>query len=170
VDKNKTSGVKHRRQYAALPYRFVETGGVEVLLVTSRETKRWVIPKGWPMKGRKPAAVAKREAFEEAGVLGEVGKRALGSYVYDKRLKPDTTVPCKVKVFPLEVREDLPEWPERHEREERWFSPGEAANVVNEAALGAMIRKLQERVRPAKKPARGSKANDKTASSAPSSR
>jgi 8-oxo-dGTP pyrophosphatase MutT (NUDIX family) len=162
VDSIKKGGAKQRRQYGALPYRFGEPGGVEVLLVTSRETKRWVIPKGWPMKGRKPAAVAKREAFEEAGVLGEVGKRALGSYLYAKRVKPDLTVTCKVKVFPLEVRKDLEDWPERGEREERWFSPGEAADAVAEAELGAMIRKLQERVRPGKKAARRAKAARKT--------
>src|SRR5919206_4769384 len=124
-----------RLQYAALPYRKRGDGSLEVMLVTSRETRRWVIPKGWPMKGRKPAAVAKREAFEEAGVVGEVGKRALGSYVYEKRLKPDVAVPCKVKVFPLEVREDLQDWPERQERDERWFSLGEAADAVAESDL-----------------------------------
>jgi 8-oxo-dGTP pyrophosphatase MutT (NUDIX family) len=169
VDRKK-SGAKPRRQYGALPYRRGEAGAVEILLVTSRETKRWVIPKGWPMKGRKPAAVAKREAFEEAGVLGEIGKRALGSYLYDKRLKPDVAVPCKVKVFPLEVREDLQDWPERREREERWFSPGEAAEAVAETELGRIIRALPEKLGPGRKSPRAAKRSRKSEAPAPALR
>jgi 8-oxo-dGTP pyrophosphatase MutT (NUDIX family) len=172
MDKNKTAGAKKsakkgvektaaqgaitgtakqaakRLQYGALPYKRADGDGLKVMLVTSRETKRWVIPKGWPMKDRKPHAAAKREAFEEAGVRGEIGKRPIGSFEYDKRLKSQATVTCKVEVFPLKVRDQAETWPERGEREGRWFSPAEAAEVVAEAELREIIRKLPELVGP----------------------
>ena len=96
-----------RRQVGALPFRREGDGSYTVLLVTSRESRRWVIPKGWPMKGRKPYEAAAREAYEEAGVIGHVGKRPLGFYLYDKSLKNRDSVLCQVKVFPLEVRKQL---------------------------------------------------------------
>ena len=76
-----------RHQYAALPWRRGDDGALEVLLITSRESRRWVIPKGWPIKGLNSKKSAAREAFEEAGVLGAVGKKKLGDYHYDKRLR-----------------------------------------------------------------------------------
>jgi hypothetical protein len=79
------SGRLIRTQYGALPYRFTKGGSLEVLLVTSRQSKRWIIPKGWPIKGLKPAPSAAREAYEEAGVQGLVGKKAIGTYVYEKQ-------------------------------------------------------------------------------------
>ncbi len=170
MDKNKTAGAKKsakksarksaakgaakvaakragkRLQYGALPYKRADGDALKVMLVTSRETKRWVIPKGWPMKDRKPHAAAKREAFEEAGVRGEIGKRPIGTFEYPKRLKSQATVTCKVEVFPLQVRDQAETWPERGEREGRWFSPDEAAGVVAEAELREIIRKLPELV------------------------
>lgn len=128
-----------RRQCGALPFRTTPSGEVEVLLITSRETRRWVIPKGWPMKKRSLAQSAAREAYEEAGVTGEISKKPLGSYVYEKRLKSRDVVPCEVDVFPLRVRRQADRWPEMRERDVRWFSPGEAAGLVDEAALGALI-------------------------------
>jgi len=129
-----------RRQVGALPFRRTEAGGFEILLVTSRESRRWVIPKGWPMKGRKPFEAAAREAYEEAGILGHVGRRPLGFYLYQKRLKNRDSVRCQVKVFPLEVRKQLKDWPERDEREVRWFLPSDAAEAVTEAGLAGIIR------------------------------
>src|SRR5215208_6047832 len=122
-----------RIQYAALPYRQCADGTLEIMLVTSRETRRWVIPKGWPVKARKPHASAAREALEEAGLVGEVGTQPIGSYRYDKRLKSGTVVPCRVDVFPLEVRSQRKRWLEKGQRETRWFSLQEAAQAVNEA-------------------------------------
>lgn len=79
-------------QFAALPFR-VETSGLQILLITSRETRRWVIPKGWPIRGLRPRDVAAREAFEEASLVGKiVGKRAIGSYHYSKRLPENRTM------------------------------------------------------------------------------
>src|SRR5262252_2705112 len=93
-----------RTQHAALPCRFSRASGVEVLLVTSRETKRWVIPKGWPKKHKAPWDSAASEAREEAGVVGEVSKEPIGSYLYTKRLRSGKAVVCEVQVFGLEVK------------------------------------------------------------------
>ena len=92
-----------RVQSAALPWRLSPAGKVEVLLVTSRETRRWVAPKGWPIKGLKSFQAAAREAFEEAGVEGEIGRKKLGVYHYDKRLRSGRLQHVRVQVFPLEV-------------------------------------------------------------------
>ncbi|BCM82941.1 hypothetical protein mvi_14020 [Methylobacterium indicum] len=129
-----------RRQVGVLPLRTRADGELQVMLITSRETRRWVVPKGWPMKGLKNYEAAAREAYEEAGLIGRVGRRALGSYFYQKRLKSRDTVLCQVQVFRLEVRKQLKTWPEQHERECRWFSVPEAAEAVTEAGLAALIR------------------------------
>src|SRR5437764_8533599 len=92
-----------RIQFAALPYRIGKSGNPEIMLLTSRETRRWVIPKGWPIKGMKPGEVAAREAFEEAGLIGSIsGKHPVGVFHYEKRL-PDQQLLCEVHVFPLKV-------------------------------------------------------------------
>jgi 8-oxo-dGTP pyrophosphatase MutT (NUDIX family) len=126
-------------QYAALPYR-QGADGLEVLLVTSRETRRWVIPKGWPMKGRKPHAAAAREAFEEAGVVGQVTKAAVGAYPYMKRLKNGALIPCLVRVYPLQVTQERAAWPEMAERERCWLGVEAAAEAVSEPELAELIR------------------------------
>ena len=128
-------------QYAALPYRRADE--LEILLVTSRETRRWVIPKGWPMKGRKPHAAAAQEALEEAGVLGRIEKQPMGFYQYYKRLAGGLERRCVVQVFPLEVERQLERWPEQHERESRWFSADLAAAAVDEAELSDLIHIFQ---------------------------
>ena len=129
-------------QYAALPYRMGET--LEILLITSRETGRWVIPKGWPMKGRKPHAVAAREAVEEAGVRGKIGKTALGAYPYAKRLANGAALSCTVEVYPLAVGRQMKQWPEQAQRTLGWFSPMDAANVVDEPQLAGLIQAFAE--------------------------
>lgn len=127
-----------KAQYAALPWRRGEAG-VEVLLITSRETRRWVIPKGWPMKGRKPFEAAAQEAFEEAGVIGVVKARKAGAYRYAKRLKNGKLRLVHVNVYPLKVREERDRWPEMAEREKKWVAPAEAAAMVDEPELQALI-------------------------------
>ena len=130
-------------QLAALPWRIAEDGTCQVLLLTSRETRRWVIPKGWPIKGRKPAEVAEREAYEEAGLRGRVvGKRPLGNFYYEKQL-PIGAVLCKVQVYLFRVDRQEDVWPERLQRVTRWFDAAEAASRVDESDLGEIIRRLQ---------------------------
>jgi len=130
-----------RTQYAALPIA-VKDGQPQVLLVTSRETRRWVIPKGWPEKNLKASELAAREAFEEAGVLGKIRKQPLGSYRYDKRLTAKKTVRCEVDVFLLDVERELDEWPEKGQRERRWMTPSEAAHLVSEMSLAEILLNL----------------------------
>jgi 8-oxo-dGTP pyrophosphatase MutT (NUDIX family) len=128
-------------QYAALPFR-PGVEGVEILLVTSRETQRWVIPKGWPMRGRKPHATAAREAFEEAGVVGLVGRNAIGAYRYVKLLRNGAPLVCEVDVFPLLVERQRKHWREQHQRTAHWFNVEEAAEAVREPELQALIARF----------------------------
>ncbi|MGK9230817.1 NUDIX hydrolase [Inquilinus limosus] len=136
-----------RVQHGALPYRVGPDGGIEILLVTSRETRRWIIPKGWPIKGLKPSKSAAREAYEEAGVRGAVGPKPIGGFVYDKWLEEGVSVPCEVSVFPLKVERQHRTWPERHERETRWCGPEEALDLLDDAGLrdlvAGFVRRLQ---------------------------
>src|SRR4051794_25939977 len=109
------------------------------MLVTSRETQRWIIPKGWPHKGKAPHNSAAREAFEEAGVLGVVAKRSVGSFRYEKRLKNGAVTVCEVHVFPLRVSRQRKNWPEKDQREVKWLSLEEAAESVKEPILSEII-------------------------------
>jgi 8-oxo-dGTP pyrophosphatase MutT (NUDIX family) len=127
-------------QVAALPFR-IRNGRLEVLLVTSRETKRWLIPKGWPIKGKKAYKAAAQEAMEEAGVKGSISQKAIGHYDYWKRRAEHFDL-CRVEVYPLEVSKQLKKWPEKGERDLRWFEVEEAAQQVLEPALAAVIRGL----------------------------
>lgn len=127
-------------QYGALPYRVEANGDLRILLVTSRGTRRWIIPKGWPMKYRRPHKAAAQEAFEEAGVTGRSDKRPIGAYEYDKMTDEGISIRCVVTVFPLEVRKVGQRWPEENQRERQWFSRGEAAELVDEPELQALLR------------------------------
>ena len=125
-----------KRQYAALPFRRRDL--VEVLLVSTRGTRRWVIPKGWPKKGCKPYVTAAREAHEEAGIVGEIGRDSIGSYSYRKGRTAGLV--CLVDVFPLEVKRQRKTWPEKSERTTKWFPLALAADVVEEPGLQEVIR------------------------------
>jgi 8-oxo-dGTP pyrophosphatase MutT (NUDIX family) len=128
-----------RDQYAALPWRRTADGRVEVLLITSRETRRWVIPKGWPIKGLKSPKSAAREAFEEAGVTGDVSKTKLGVYHYDKRLASGRLQAVRVTVYPLRVETEAKDWQEKSQRDKLWTSIEDAAPKVDEPELQALI-------------------------------
>jgi 8-oxo-dGTP pyrophosphatase MutT (NUDIX family) len=139
-----------RVQYGALPYRFTKAGALELLLVTSRRSRRWIIPKGWPIKGLKPAKSAAREAYEEAGIRGAISGKSIGAFCYDKNLEESgLIVPCEVRVFSLIVKRQLITWPEAHQRESRWFEPTGALAAVNDAALGDLIASFVEKMRAA---------------------
>ncbi len=133
----KTTGT----QYAALPYRVTE-GGLEIMLITTRRTKRWIVPKGWPIEGCEPCACAAREALEEAGIVGEIQERPVGFYHYFKVLKNGISVPCKVDVFALRVTRQRKTWPEKDVREVRWYSFKDAVAAVGEPDLRRLIVKF----------------------------
>ena len=125
-------------QYGALCWR--EAGeGVEVLLITSRDTGRWVIPKGWPMPGLAPEAAAAQEAWEEAGVNGQINPMCIGRFGYQKGLSVSATVPCAVAVYGLRVAKLATTFPEVKERQRKWFSLAEAATLVAEPELSQII-------------------------------
>ena len=131
-----------KKQYAALPLRFTGAGR-EIMLISSRDTGRWVIPKGWPIKGLTPAETAAREAYEEAGLGGQVSKKPIGEFEYGKRLNGGKVQPTKVEVFAFEQMVQHPDWPEQGQRRLQWFSIHEAADAVEEPQLKDIIRKLK---------------------------
>jgi 8-oxo-dGTP pyrophosphatase MutT (NUDIX family) len=139
TDGVKTAG-KGAEQFAALPWRRKPDGGVEVLVITSRETRRWVLPKGWPMRDRTPAEAAAQEAYEEAGVTGQTDPRTLGDYGYGKRLRDGVVQDVRVAVFAMQVFVEQMVWPEQAEREKLWTSREQAADLVDEPELKALIR------------------------------
>ena len=127
------------KQFGALPYRLGVDGQLEILLVTSRETGRWVVPKGNPMARLKPHETAAREAFEEAGVEGEIGETPLGSFRYRKRKLLFLPIRAEVSLFALRVDRELERWPEAGQRKRQWFARAEAAALVNERRLKQLI-------------------------------
>jgi len=127
-----------RRQVAALPWRR-GADGIEVLLVTSRETRRWVTPKGGRMPGKTDAEAAAQEALEEAGVEGVVGPEPVGTFRYLKVLKRRAPRWCVVALYGLEVRAEHAGWQEQGQRERRWMPREEAAASVDEPDLKALI-------------------------------
>lgn len=131
-------------QAGAIPYRIVD-GKLEVLLVTSRDTGRWVIPKGNVDDGMTPQSAACQEAWEEAGVTGEIaGKFPLGFVPYFKKLKDGSVCAASIAVYPLLVDKQKSKWQEKSERTRSWFSPKEAAKLVDEPAMSALILRLKE--------------------------
>jgi 8-oxo-dGTP pyrophosphatase MutT (NUDIX family) len=130
-------------QVAALPWRHGDTG-VEILLVTTRTTRRWVIPKGWPMDGKADHEAAAQEAFEEAGVRGGVNPAGFGKYGYLKISDKGKARHVEVTVYLLEVDRDLADWPERQERERRWMGPQDAIELTGEGGLIPLLRQFAD--------------------------
>lgn len=128
-----------RSQFAALCYR-VHKDEVQVLLITSRASRRWIIPKGWPMPGETPAQAAATEAFEEAGAVGKSFNVCLGIYSYTKVMDDEDDLPCVVSVFPIKVKKLKSEYPEAKERRRRWFSLKKAAARVREPELRKILK------------------------------
>jgi len=127
-----------RTQFAALCFR-IRDGQTQVLLITSRTRKRWILPKGWPMDGRSPAQAAKQEAWEEAGATGRAYPQCLGVYHYRKTSGPEKGLPCLAAVFPLRVKKLRKTFPERNQRRRKWFSLAEAAERVSEPELKVIL-------------------------------
>lgn len=141
-----------RVQMGALPFR--GDGELEIMLVSSRGTRRWVIPKGWPMKGRKPYEAAAIEALEEAGLVGAVRKQPIGFYHYRKRMKNGASTLCRVDVYPMRVTRQRKNWLERRQRVTRWFDLAEASELVEEEELQQLIRNFSTAAEPGDGPRR----------------
>ncbi|MGO9236915.1 MAG: NUDIX hydrolase [Methylocella sp.] len=136
-----------------MPYRLNKVGEVEVLLLTSRTRRRWIIPKGWPIKGLRPAKSAAREAFEEAGVRGVVSGKPLGRFTYDKKIDEDgCLIDCEVTVFSLAVKRQLKSWPEIEQRETRWVLAREAAALTDEDGLRPILDAFSIKMAAKRKP------------------
>jgi 8-oxo-dGTP pyrophosphatase MutT (NUDIX family) len=133
-----------RTQFAALCYR-VRRGKVQVLLITSRGAKRWIVPKGWPMEGKTPAASAAREAWEEAGVTGKADENCLGVYSYAKSVGAMDDLPCVAMLYPVLVKSLAKKFPESGQRRRRWVSRKKAARLVEQPDLARLILNFEPR-------------------------
>ncbi|WP_281825868.1 NUDIX hydrolase [Jannaschia rubra] len=143
---------RRKEQIAAMPLRW-KGEKVQVLMITSRDTGRWVVPKGWTMKDVKPWAAAAIEALEEAGAKGHIAREVFGTYSYDKMLDDGTAQPCRVSVYPMIVDRLKSDWKEKGQRKRKWFALTEAADLVDELELAEMLRRLS--VKPRKAPVAG---------------
>ncbi|MCL3882206.1 NUDIX hydrolase [Marivita sp. GX14005] len=141
---------KTGKQIAALPMRWTKDGKFQVLMVTSRDTGRWIMPKGWTMDGKKPWTAAEIEALEEAGAVGHIGRETIGKYTYDKKLGDGSAIKCKVDVYPMVVERLKRDWKERDERTRKWFSAKAAARKVSEPELAELLKTLKDK--PKKQP------------------
>ncbi|MEQ8988054.1 MAG: NUDIX hydrolase [Marinovum algicola] len=129
-------------QVAALCCRPGENG-TEVLMITSRDTGRWVMPKGWLMDGKDAAEAACEEAWEEAGVkTANVSAAPVGVYHYEKRLDDGYVAPVEVQVYRIDVEELDDAYPEMRERARLWLDPATAANRVDEPSLKELLLQL----------------------------
>ncbi len=132
------------RQVAALPVRKTQDGSLEVLLVTSRDTGRWVLPKGWPSRRLKDKDAAAREAKQEAGVVGKISSKPIGNYRY-RKIEGQTSRLVEVSVYILKVQKEKKRWREQAERERRWFPVAVAARSVRERKLRLLLKGLGPR-------------------------
>jgi 8-oxo-dGTP pyrophosphatase MutT (NUDIX family) len=128
-------------QVGALPFRRT-ADGVEFLLLTSRQTSRFIIPKGWRMKGKNDPQAAAKEAEQEAGITGRIHPDPVGAYRYWKRLK-NAFVQVRVTVYALEVEGALPTWKERGQRRRQWLTPDQAARLVDEPELVSLLQEFR---------------------------
>ena len=142
--KYRSADKRRAEQVAAICTR-KKDGKRQVLLVTSRETRRWVIPKGWPMIGLSDGEAAMQEAWEEAGVAeAELVKKPVGKFGYRKIIDKKPGVPVRVTVYRVKVRETAKKFPERHQRKRKWVSPKRAASMVREPGLKKMLISLHK--------------------------
>ncbi|WP_181708656.1 NUDIX hydrolase [Chthonobacter rhizosphaerae] len=125
-------------QVAALVHRRAPGGGLQILMVTTRETGRWILPRGWTIKGLKPHEAAETEAFEEAGVIGKADRKPFTVYRYIKRF-PKKTAAVVVAVYPMTVERELDDWPEKGQRDVAWVTPEEAVARAGDPGLIPVI-------------------------------
>ena len=140
----KGSKEEARSQFGAICYR-MRKGKPQVLLITSRGTGRWVLPKGWPIDGKTPAATAAIEAWEEAGVQGRLHPLCLGIFSYAKMMARQPQLPCVVAVYALLVKRVARSFPERGQRKHKWVSLKRAAQMVDEPELRQLLERFNPR-------------------------
>ncbi len=133
-----------RTQFAALCYR-IKNDKVQVLLVTSRRTKRWIVPKGWPIDGQTPGDSAAQEAWEEAGVFGRADQRPLGMFSYNKHMGDDDGLPVAAMVYAVKVKSLSTDYPEAAERKRKWVTRKKAAQMVDSPELSRILRDFDPR-------------------------
>lgn len=138
-----TSAASHMPvvQYGVLPWRHTPDG-LQVLLVTTQNTRRWIVPKGWPEEGRTPQESAAREGYEEAGVKGAVADEAVGVFSHKKQLKSGQTITCRIRVYSMEVSDIADDWPEKSARQAKWCPVDEALMLVEESGLRRIIARF----------------------------
>lgn len=134
-----------RMQSAALPYRSNAAGKLEVLLVTSRTRRRWILPKGKVAAGMPPHRSAAREAMEEAGVVGDPENSPIGEYSAPKRDAAGSSHEVRVRVFALAVISELQRWPEDHHRERRWLPIKKALALVDDPGIRKVLKRFASR-------------------------
>ncbi|MBB3992910.1 8-oxo-dGTP pyrophosphatase MutT (NUDIX family) [Sulfitobacter undariae] len=127
-----------RTQFAGLCWR-VRRGKVQILLITSRRRKRWIVPKGWPMEGKTPAECALTEAWEEAGVIGIASDACIGVYSYARVREGNDSLPCLAMLYPLQVKSLQNDFPEMRQRRRKWVSRKKAARMVDHIELKKLI-------------------------------
>lgn len=129
------------RQVAAIPCRLTSDGEMQVMLITSRSTQRFIVPKGWTMKGKSECEAASVEAFEEAGVSGRIIEKPVGCYRYWKRLSKRFVL-CDVTVYLLSVEDEHANWDEDDARQRKWLSLPAAASLIDEPELSSLVETL----------------------------
>jgi len=130
-------------QVAALPF-IILRDELLICLITSRETGRWVIPKGWPKLDINNDQMAQQEAEEEAGLHGNISKTPIGTYRYKKKLHIFATITCKVKVYPFHVTHQDLDWPEKNQRQLSWTLISKAINQVEEPEFSSLLANLNK--------------------------
>ena len=147
MSKNKTDILvnKEIRQVGALCFQIIPKENPKVLLITSRRSQRWIIPKGWPIKGLKSYKVAEQEAFEEAGASGTAFDFCLGSYSYIKKLDQGVRK-CIVYVYPLKVENLISDHDEAHERSRKWVNISNATELLSEPELKDILKNFKPKL------------------------
>jgi 8-oxo-dGTP pyrophosphatase MutT (NUDIX family) len=126
---------------AVIPYR-LKDGKLEILLVTSIKKKNWIVPKGYIEFNLTPFESAKKEAYEEAGVVGSNETVEVGQFLNEKKNGKEL-----IKVYTMEVDEELDDYPEKNLRKRKWFSYEEALDKVQNVQIKNFLRKLKESIK-----------------------
>lgn len=133
-----------RTQFAAVCYR-IKNDKLQILMITSRNRNRWIVPKGWPISGLTPTEAAGQEAWEEAGVIGKVDPSPLGIFSYIKDIGPEAGLPCMAVVYPLRVKALKSDFPEVGQRRRKWCSQKKAALMASDPELAKILREFDPR-------------------------